>query len=324
MFKEQLEKQQPVVYHTLKNALENDKLAHAYMFSGPSGTPKKQTAYLLAQSLVCDEKGFACETCDTCQRVIHNEYADMIYIDGTTTSIKKDDIIKLQEAFNKTGLEEKGKKIYILDHAENATPDALNSLLKFLEEPSNDMIAILIVEQMERVLPTIISRCQNIPFTPLSSEQCFEAVKNDMGVLDAYLLSNMIRNKDAIMEAYESEDYQHALYIFKGVIDQYLIDPYGALLFLQIEGFPAKQKKYGKISFGYVLDMLSLFFKDCMKRKQVPDTWYQEHMNRMIDKNINEIAVMQVLMDTRDKLLRTSINLQLLIDAMIYQMKEVS
>ena len=57
------------------------------------------------------KKGFACETCDTCQRVLHNEYADMIYIDGTTTSIKKDDIIKLQEAFNKTGLEEKGKKI---------------------------------------------------------------------------------------------------------------------------------------------------------------------------------------------------------------------
>ena len=87
MFKEQLEQQQPVVYHTLKNALENDKLAHAYMFSGPSGTPKKQTAYLLAQSLVCNEKGFACETCDTCQRVLHNEYADMIYIDGTTRMI---------------------------------------------------------------------------------------------------------------------------------------------------------------------------------------------------------------------------------------------
>ena len=61
-----------------------------------------------------------------------------------------------------------------------------------------------------------------------------------------------------------------------------------------------------------------------MKHKQVPDPWYQEHMKRMIDKHINDIAIMQVLMDTRDKLLRTSINLQLLIDDMIYQMKEVS
>lgn len=52
MFKDILREQQPVVYHTLRNALENDRLAHAYMFSGPSGTPKKETAYLLAQSLV--------------------------------------------------------------------------------------------------------------------------------------------------------------------------------------------------------------------------------------------------------------------------------
>ncbi|WP_416324972.1 DNA polymerase III subunit delta [[Eubacterium] hominis] len=324
MFKETLKLQQPVVYHTLKHALENDKLAHAYMFSGPSGTPKKQTAYLLAQSLVCEESGFACEECDVCQRVIHNEYADLIYIDGTTTSIKKDDIIKLQENFNKTGLEAKGKKVYILDHAENATPDALNSLLKFLEEPTNDMIAILIVEQLERVLATIVSRCQNIPFTPLSFAQCFDEVKDAMPELDAYMLSNMIRNKDAILEAFESEDYQHALHSWIGTIDQYLIDPYQALLFLQVEGFPSKQKKYGKVAFTYVIDMLSIFFKDCMKQELfIKDTWYNEHVERMKQKRVNHLAMLQILMETRDKLLR-SVNIQLLIDSMIYQMKEVS
>ena len=75
--------------------------------------------------------------------------------------------------------------IYVLDHAENATPDALNSLLKFLEEPGSDMIAILIVEQLDRVLPTIISRCQNIPFTPLRASQCYAAVQEELEVLDA-------------------------------------------------------------------------------------------------------------------------------------------
>ena len=84
MFKDILREQQPVVYHTLGNALEHNRLAHAYMFSGPSGTPKKETAYLLAQSLVCRESGFACEVCDTCERIAHNEYADMIYLDGTS------------------------------------------------------------------------------------------------------------------------------------------------------------------------------------------------------------------------------------------------
>ena len=174
MIKELLKEQQPVVYTTLKHALELDKLAHAYMFSGPAGTMKKEAAYLLAQSLVCSTHGFACECCDTCKRIAANEFADLKYIDGTTTSIKKEDIVKLQKEFNKTGLETTGKKIYILDHAENATPDALNSLLKFLEEPTNDMTAILIVEQMDRVLPTIISRCQNIPFTAPGFFSCYQ------------------------------------------------------------------------------------------------------------------------------------------------------
>lgn len=324
MFKEQLEKQQPVVYHTLKNALTSDKLAHAYLFSGPAGTPKKQTAYLLAQSMLCGKHDFACETCDTCMRVAHNEYADMMYIDGTSTSIKKDDILKLQEVFNKTGLEETGKKIYVLDHAENATADALNSLLKFLEEPTNDMVAILIVEQLDRLLPTIISRCQNIPFTPLRAKVCFDEVSASLPQLDAYLLSSMIRNKDAILEAAESEDYQHALYAFKGMLDRYLLDPYQALLFLQVEGFPAKQKKYGRQCLEYVIQMLSTFFKDCMKDSvAIDDVWYVEHIQRMKQKKIQYLTVLQILMQTRDKLLR-SVNIQLLIDSMIYQMKEVS
>lgn len=324
MFKDILKEQQPVVYHTLRNALEHDRLAHAYMFSGPSGTPKKETAYLLAQSLVCEEEGFACETCDICQRILHNEYTDMIYLDGTSVSIKKDDILRLQQTFAKTGLEKKGKKVYILDHAENATPDALNSLLKFLEEPGNDMIAILIVEQLDRVLPTIVSRCQNIPFTPLSAKQCYEAVRNDMEPLDAYLLSNMIRQKSEILEAYESEDYQHARYLLKEMLEKYLISPYDALLFLQVDGFPAKQKKYGKQALQYLIDMLSIFFHDCLRNDYaLKDAWYQTMVKKYQKRNIDVVTFLQILMQTKDTLLR-SVNLQLLVDQMLYRMKEAT
>lgn len=323
MFKDVLKEQQPVVYHTLKNVLENNKVAHAYMFSGPNGTPKKETAYLMAQSLVCDTNGFACESCDICQRILHNEYADMIYLDGTSTSIKKDDIIKLQHQFNKTGLESYGKKIYILDHAENATPDALNSLLKFLEEPSSDMVAILIVEQIDRVLPTIISRCQNIPFTALNAMQCYESVKHELDELNAYLLSQMIRQKQSILEASESDDYQHALYLFKGTIKRYSNSPYQALLFLQIEGFPSKQKKYGKQALMYLIDMMHVFFKDCMKNQHiVKDTWYEHQIQIMRSKTIDYVNMLRILMQSKDKLLH-SVNIQLLVDQMLYQMKEV-
>ena len=324
MIKELLKEQQPVVYTTLKHALELDKLAHAYMFSGPAGTMKKEAAYLLAQSLVCSTHGFACECCDTCKRIAANEFADLKYIDGTTTSIKKEDIVKLQKEFNKTGLETPGKKIYILDHAENATPDALNSLLKFLEEPTNDMTAILIVEQMDRVLPTIISRCQNIPFTAPGFFSCYQEVRAEIAELDAYLLSHILHQKQSILEAVESEDYQHAVYVFKGMLERYQKSCYQALLFLQLEGFPAKQKKYGKQALQYVSDMLLLFFKECMKKESAcQDMWYKKQLETMQQKDMDIIKIMQILMRGKDMLLR-SVNLQMLIDQLLYEMKEVT
>ena len=200
----------------------------------------------------------------------------------------------------------------------------LNSLLKFLEEPGSDMIAILIVEQLDRVLPTIISRCQNIPFTPLSASQCHAAVQEDLEALDAYLLSSMIRQKSEILEASESEDYQHARFLMKGMLERYLSSPYDALLFLQLEGFPSKQKKHGKQAMLYLLDMLTIFFRDCLRgSRRQSDTWYQNMLKEYQKKNMDMAAILQILMQTKDTLLR-SVNLQLLVDQMLYRMKEVT
>lgn len=324
MIKEQLQRQQPIVYQTLYHALKQHKLAHAYLFSGPKGTMKKETAYFLAQSIICKGDDFACEQCDTCRRILQNEYADMKYIDGSETSIKKDDILNLQKEFNKTGLEQAGKKIYILNHAENATPDALNSLLKFLEEPTNDMTAILIVDQLDRVLPTIVSRCQIIPFKALGFLSCYDDVKEELDAFDAYLLSKILHQKESILEASASEDYQHARYVFHNMIERFLHSSEDALLFLQLEGFPAKQKKYGKQSLQYVLDMLYIFFKECMKQTtDCKDEWYLKQMQQMSQKQMNDVAMLQMIMRAKDLLLR-SVNISMLIDQLLYEMKEVT
>lgn len=324
MFKDILKQQQPVVYQTLENALLYHKLAHAYLFYGPAGTPKKDTAVLLVQSLLCEEKGFACEVCDECERIKHGNYADMIVIDGSDTSIKKADIVKLQHEFNKTGLESHGKKVYMIDHVENATADALNSLLKFLEEPSGDMMAILLAEQLDQVLPTIVSRCQLIPFTPLTRQHCYEACQQELDGLDAYLLSSMIRNVEEIKEASESEDYQHARHLFKGFLDNYVISPYRSLLFLQLEGTKNSQKKLEKKHVQYLLSMLDLFFKDCMyPNGTIKDSWYLETIQKFHTMKIDYIQILQVLMNMQDKLLR-SVNINLLLDQMVHEMKEAT
>lgn len=326
MFKDILKKEQPVVYRTLQNALVHKKVAHAYIFHGPSGTPKKETAYLLAQSLVCahpDEDGFACEQCSECIRIREDHFADMAILDGTTTSIKKDSILKLQQQFNKTGLEHTGKKIYVLDHGENATPEALNSLLKFLEEPGSDMAAILLIEQLDRLLPTIVSRCQMVPFTPLTWQHCYQLCKEDMDDLDAYLLSSMIRNRSDIIAAQQSDEYQHALYLFKKFQEEFLVSPYYALSILQTEGFDNKKKRNGKLCMQYFLDMLMTFYKDLLQGGTLlEDDWYLHIYQEFHKKHYEEASLLEVLLETRDKLFR-SVNIGLLSDQLVYKMKEV-
>ena len=105
-FAERLQAQQPVVYQTLKHALMQKKLAHAFLFVGQKGTPRLETALLLAQSRICQHvhDGFACEECIDCQRIAEGNYADLILLDGASKSIKKEEIRSLQERFNKTGL----------------------------------------------------------------------------------------------------------------------------------------------------------------------------------------------------------------------------
>lgn len=324
MFRDKLIQKQPVVFQTLHNAFAHHKLAHAYVFVGQKGTPKKETALFLAQSLICQKKdGMACEECEDCQRVVSGNYADLIYIDGTNTSIKKEDILHLQQEFNKTGLEKFNQKIYILDKAENATVEALNSLLKFLEEPGGESTtAFLLVEQMDRVLPTILSRCQIIQFKSLTMEYCYNQCKSlGMDELDAYILSNLIRDLDQIQNTVEDNAYQCALTLAKTFIEQFLQNPNVALTFLHLDGFKGKDKENDKSMLKYFLDILILFYKDSFKQRQCESIWWNQNLDLISKSQYDIQKIVFILLEGQDKVNRT-INVPLLLDQLVYQMKE--
>ena len=120
-----------------------------------------EIAKFIASVIVCENKN-GCGECLNCLRVENESYTDIIFKDGEKSSIKKNDVEEIQERFSKSAIEEKGVKIYILHMVENSTPQAINSILKFLEEPEEDIYAILTTSNINNVLPTIISRCQNI------------------------------------------------------------------------------------------------------------------------------------------------------------------
>ncbi len=174
------EQEQPLAAKVLKSGIEKDRVAHAYLFEGEHGTGKRAASMLVAQSLFCTEIEndlVPCEQCVNCKRILNGNHPDVHIVAPDGLSIKIDQIRSLRAEFNKTGLESK-KKFYIIIDAEKMTNSAANSLLKFLEEPYMQTTAILLTEQPQRILPTIISRCQTISFQSLPTNVVTEKLIN--------------------------------------------------------------------------------------------------------------------------------------------------
>ncbi len=162
--------EQPRVSEILAGSLRHDRLAHAYLFAGPRGSGKMEIALHLAKSLFCIElTGDACGKCLQCHRIEAGNHPDVHIIVPDGASLKIDQVRALQKEMTMRAVEA-GRKVYILEHVDRMTTQAANSLLKFLEEPPDGVLAILITENSHAVLPTILSRCQILPFSPLSAE----------------------------------------------------------------------------------------------------------------------------------------------------------
>lgn len=162
--------EQPRVSEILAGSLRHDRLAHAYLFAGPRGSGKMEMALHLAKSLFCTElTGDACGECLQCRRIEAGNHPDVHIIVPDGASLKIDQVRALQKEMTMRAVEA-GRKVYLLEHVDRMTTQAANSLLKFLEEPPDSVLAILITENSHAVLPTILSRCQILPFSPLSAE----------------------------------------------------------------------------------------------------------------------------------------------------------
>lgn len=166
---ERIKSSQPKVVKLLENSFKNNRLSHAYLFEGERGTRKFETALYFAQLLLCKSDEKPCEVCSNCRRIKHGTHPNVYIIEPIKNIIRKSQIVDLQTEFSKTGVE-KGPKIYIIKDVETINVGAANSLLKFLEEPHPNIHAILTTSNVNRMLPTIISRSQVVQFSSFSKE----------------------------------------------------------------------------------------------------------------------------------------------------------
>lgn len=161
---ETLRAAQPQVVQLLENSIKKNRVSHAYLFEGERGTKKFEMAQFLAMRLLCTSEEKPCGECHNCRRIKHFTHPNVYVIEPIKNTIKKQQIQDLQTEFSKTSIEP-GPKVYIIRNIEKINLQAANSLLKFLEEPNSTVHAILTSENVNRLLPTIISRSQVVNFT---------------------------------------------------------------------------------------------------------------------------------------------------------------
>ncbi len=155
---------QEAVVRTLKNALQSERIAHAYLFCGPRGTGKTSAARLLAKTVNCQNPhdGEPCNACPSCREISENRSLDVIEIDAASNR-GIDEIRDLREKVSVRPANSK-YKVYVLDEAHMLTSEACNALLKTLEEPPPYVIFVLATTEAQRMLATIVSRCQRFDF----------------------------------------------------------------------------------------------------------------------------------------------------------------
>ena len=168
---------QNYVVKTLKNALKNDRIAHAYLFAGPRGTGKTSTAKVYARALNCQEEETLepCGECENCKKITSGQSIDVIEIDAASNR-GIDEIRELREKV-KFYPSEGQYKVYIIDEVHMLTKGAFNALLKTLEEPPENVVFILATTEPHRVIPTIMSRCQRFDFSLLSVSDIEERLR---------------------------------------------------------------------------------------------------------------------------------------------------
>lgn len=165
------------VVRVLQNSIRDDRIAHAYLFSGPRGTGKTSAAKLYAKALNCElgPTPSPCDKCNMCEKVRTGRLMDVLEIDAASNR-GIDQIRELRERVSFAPGEGR-YKVYIIDEVHMLTTEAFNALLKTLEEPPSRVVFILATTEPQRVPATILSRCQRLEFKRISDNDIVEVLK---------------------------------------------------------------------------------------------------------------------------------------------------
>ena len=304
------------VSRTLKNAVAQNRLAHAYLFVGPRGVGKTSTARILAKSLNC-VKGptvTPCGECDNCREIAAGNSLDVIEIDGASNN-SVEDIRQLRE--NVRYAPAKGRyKIYLIDEVHMLSPAAFNALLKTLEEPPEHVKFIFATTEPQKVLPTILSRCQRfdlhrIPANLIAKHLQFIAGKEKITLEPAAAhaiargAEGGLRDAESMLDQLvafcgEKISENDVLNVFGFTSEQTVVDLTGRILRTETPGaidLLHQQSEAGKDMMRLISDLIA-YLRDLLVFKAKPDALKED-----VDADVQTSLAAHAELVTTDRLL---------------------
>ena len=319
-----LKKYQPVIYQTFLNSLQKDQLSHAYLISGNNGAPLLDVATFFAKSILCDDPSpLACNSCITCLRVDDGNYPDFFVFDGSKSTIKKEAVTTIESAFEKKAFENKGIRVYILHLIENMTIEAINSILKFLEEPGQKVYAFLTTNNENTVLPTIISRCQLLRMRLIDKQIVIKgAIENGVDKKDAELLSYFYNDGELIKEILDDKESNTAFFTAKNCFEEVIKvleegTPNDIIYFSQ-SNIVSQIKS--KESCRYFINMLVMAFEDMINIQNQKNAFLESYATILgnLSNKLSHIDESLIELLKCSGVVNTNVNIALLIDHLFY------
>ncbi len=308
--------EQPVAVTTLKNSIKRNKIVHAYLFETNGYDEIEQFIFAFIKSLLCPNSFFAsseCSKCSICQMITDKCYPDVKIINPDGMWIKKEQLDNLQQEFSKKAIIG-NKKIYIINEAEKMNTSAANSILKFLEEPAPDIIAILVTNNIYQLLDTIISRCQIISFKKKAIN-----FDSEIEMISSYSFTDNIKKEEFL----NNEANLELINSVKKFVQYYETNNLDTLLYTQKLWFNYFSDKEKNI---LAYDIMILYYRDVLNLKIGHELLVfknnTDELLKIANKNTEYDLVKKIskILDAKQKI-KNNVNLNLLMDNLIIDLE---
>lgn len=258
-----IEQTQKLLTSHFSKLIKENMLAHAYLLSGPAGTGKTALALWIAQAVFCrnPQDSRPCQQCDECLRIKDGNHPDVVVVEPEGMSIKVDQIRYLKSEFSKSGVESR-QKIFIIKGAHKMTMSAANSLLKFLEEPAGQVTAFLLTDEPNKLLPTIISRCQLFELSELTKNQLVaQLVEKGFSTKISNVLAVLTSSVNEATAISEKENFEKLLSVLESWSNKVIAKDDIAFVFIQSRLLPLVKTKEEQ---ELVVKLVILLMRDLM------------------------------------------------------------